>query len=74
VSGGKGAGAGGAGLGTPGASPKPASHAPLPNANNAPAPAANVIVYPAQPSKGPATFQEMGFHSQKLDEKDCIIM
>ena len=24
--------------------------------------------------KGPATFQEMGFQSQKLEEKDCIIM
>ena len=70
VSGGKGAGAG-----TPGASPKPANNASLPNANaNANAAATNVIVYPAQPSKGPATFQEMGFHSQKLDEKDCIIM
>ena len=67
---------GGGGSGTPGASPKPTSNAALPNTTNAPAPAPapNVIVYPAQPSKGPATFQEMGFHSQKLDEKDCIIM
>jgi TPR repeat protein len=61
----------GGGGGTPGASPKPASNAPLPSTN---APAPNVVVYPAQPSKGPATFQEMGYHSQKLDEKDCIIM
>jgi len=63
-----GAGGKGGGGGTPGASPKPGGNAPLPNTN------ANAIVYPAQPSKGPATFQEMGFHSQKLDEKDCIIM
>ena len=35
---------------------------------------ATAIVYPSQPSKGPATFQEMGYHSQKLDEKECIIM
>ena len=67
---GKGAGTG-TGAGTPGASPKPGSNAPLPKANASPT---NVIVYAAQPSKGPATFQEMGFHSQKLDEKDCIIM
>jgi hypothetical protein len=26
------------------------------------------------PAKGPATFQEMGFQSQKLEEKDCVIM
>ena len=41
-----------------------------PNSNANP----NVIVYPAQPSKGPAMFQEMCFHSQQLDNKDCIIM
>jgi hypothetical protein len=28
----------------------------------------------AAPAKGPATFQEMGFESQKLQEKDCVIM
>jgi hypothetical protein len=27
-----------------------------------------------QQAKGPATFQEMGFQSQKLEEKDCVIM
>jgi len=26
------------------------------------------------PGKGPATFQEMGFQSSKLQEKDCVIM
>ncbi|KAI9451956.1 hypothetical protein F5148DRAFT_1301022 [Russula earlei] len=26
------------------------------------------------PAKGPATFQEMGFQSQKLEERDCVIM
>lgn len=26
------------------------------------------------PAKGPSTFQEMGFESQKLEEKDCVIM
>lgn len=26
------------------------------------------------PGKGPATFQEMGFQSSKLEEKDCVIM
>jgi hypothetical protein len=26
------------------------------------------------PAKGPATFEEMGFQSQKLEEKDCVIM
>lgn len=26
------------------------------------------------PAKGPATFQEMGFQSSKLEEKDCVIM
>jgi hypothetical protein len=26
------------------------------------------------PAKGPATFQEMGFESQKLQDKDCVIM
>jgi hypothetical protein len=25
-------------------------------------------------SGGPATFEEMGFHSQKLESKECIIM
>ena len=35
---------------------------------------ATAIVYPSQPSKGPATFQEMGYHSQTLDKKECIIM
>ena len=43
----------------PGASPS----APLPDAN---APAPNVIVYPARPTKQPATFQEMGFHGHKF--------
>jgi hypothetical protein len=28
----------------------------------------------APAGKGPATFQEMGFQSQKLEEKDCVIM
>jgi TPR repeat protein len=27
-----------------------------------------------QPSKGPTTFAEMGFHSGKADEKECVIM
>jgi hypothetical protein len=26
------------------------------------------------PGKGPATFQEMGYQSSKLEEKDCVIM
>ena len=26
------------------------------------------------PAKGPATFQEMGFQSSKLEDKDCVIM
>ena len=71
----------GTGTGTPGASPKIVGNAPLPNANAANPyanPKANAsvtaIVYPSQPSKGPATFQEMGYHSQKLDKNDCIIM
>ena len=31
---------------------------------------------PARPAawKGPATFEEMGYKSQKLEEKDCVIM
>lgn len=29
---------------------------------------------PPPPKKGPATFQEMGFQSQKLDERECVIM
>ena len=71
----------GTGTGTPGASPKIVGGAPLPNANpsnlyaNPKANAsATAIVYPSQPSKGPATFQEMGYHSQKLDKNECIIM
>lgn len=27
-----------------------------------------------QPAKGPATFQDMGFQSEKLPDKDCVIM
>ena len=69
---------GGPGTGTPGASPKTVGNAPLPSAANPhPNPKANAsataIVYPSQPSKDPATFQEMGYHSQKLDE-ECVIM
>ncbi|KAI0066915.1 HCP-like protein [Artomyces pyxidatus] len=33
----------------------------------------NVVDRPP-PGKGPATFQEMGFQSQKLDDKECVIM
>ena len=63
----------GTGTGTPGASPKNVGNAPLPNAAKANA-NATAIVYPSQPSKGPATFQEMGYHSQKPDKNECIIM
>jgi hypothetical protein len=35
----------------------------------------NVTVVPRPaPGKGPATFQEMGFQSQKLEERECTIM
>ena len=44
-----------------------------PNANPKNNASPNVIVCPAQPSKGSATFQEMGFHSQKLDNRQCIM-
>ncbi|KZT18804.1 HCP-like protein [Neolentinus lepideus HHB14362 ss-1] len=27
-----------------------------------------------RPAKGPATFEEMGFKSQKLEDRDCVIM
>jgi hypothetical protein len=26
------------------------------------------------PGKGPATFQEMGYQSERLEQKDCVIM
>lgn len=41
---------------------------------NANASAPNVVVYPAQPSKGHATFQDIGSHSYDIDEKDCFLM
>ena len=50
--------------------PAPAP-APLPDSPK-PKPAAAAGSVP--PKKGPQTFQEMGFHSQKMDEKECVIM
>jgi len=32
------------------------------------------VVARPPPGKGPATFQEMGYQSSKLEEKDCVIM
>ncbi|KAH9050285.1 HCP-like protein [Lactarius hengduanensis] len=60
----------GSGFGPPGGGPPPQqASAPAPTPPG---------VYDAPmkppPPKGPATFQEMGFQSQKLQEKDCIIM
>ncbi|KZV97618.1 HCP-like protein [Exidia glandulosa HHB12029] len=55
-------------LNRPGAgtnSPKPS---PRPGQNSGSASAGG------PPKKGPATFQEMGFQSQKLDERECVIM
>ena len=31
-------------------------------------------VYSAKPSKGPATFAEMGFQGAKAEDKECVIM
>ncbi|KAH9072877.1 HCP-like protein [Lactarius deliciosus] len=60
----------GSGFGPPGGGPPPQQAS-----GSAPTPPG---VYDAPmkppPPKGPATFQEMGFQSQKLQEKDCIIM
>ncbi|KAG6821242.1 hypothetical protein H0H93_002352 [Arthromyces matolae] len=32
------------------------------------------VVYAAKPSKGPATFAEMGFQGVKAEDKECIVM
>ncbi|KAG6861006.1 hypothetical protein C0995_005026 [Termitomyces sp. Mi166 len=32
------------------------------------------VVYAAKPSKGPATFAEMGFQGAKAEDKDCVVM
>lgn len=45
----------------------------------APAPAPEVgmggtVVFPAKPSRGPATFAEMGFQGAKAEDKECVIM
>ncbi|KAG6814211.1 hypothetical protein H0H92_000888 [Tricholoma furcatifolium] len=32
------------------------------------------VVYAAKPSKGPATFAEMGFQGAKAEDKECVIM
>ncbi|KAG6854750.1 hypothetical protein C0991_001177 [Blastosporella zonata] len=32
------------------------------------------VVYAAKPSKGPATFAEMGFQSAKAEDKECVVM
>ncbi|KAI0051382.1 HCP-like protein [Auriscalpium vulgare] len=50
------------------ARPRPQQSAPAP----APGPPQDGRTPP--PQKGPATFQEMGFQSQKLEEKECVIM
>ncbi|EPQ52010.1 HCP-like protein [Gloeophyllum trabeum ATCC 11539] len=53
--------------GRPPAQRIPSGGAPLPepSAGESPRP---------RPAKGPATFEEMGFQSKKLDDKDCVIM
>ena len=43
---------------------------PMPNAD---APPPNIMVYPAWPTRGPTTFQKMGSHIQKLDNRVYII-
>jgi hypothetical protein len=32
------------------------------------------VVYSAKPSKGPATFAEMGFQGAKAEDKECVVM
>ncbi|KAG6919399.1 hypothetical protein DXG01_006282 [Tephrocybe rancida] len=32
------------------------------------------VVYAAKPSKGPATFAEMGFQGAKAEDKECVVM
>jgi hypothetical protein len=32
------------------------------------------VARPPAAGKGPATFQEMGYQSSKLEDKDCVIM
>ena len=57
--------------GGPSSSPQPAQQGRLrtPSPPGPPEPLAR-----PPPGKGPATFQEMGFQSAKLEEKDCVIM
>lgn len=77
VGGGGGSGSGAATLAPPGATP-----APAPAPTTAPTPAAKPTSPVATPStspgssagKKPMTFEEMGYHSQKLEDKECIIM
>ncbi|QRW04880.1 chitin synthase regulatory factor [Ceratobasidium sp. AG-Ba] len=58
------------------ASPAPAPQSPTPaTAAPAPAPAPTPTAASGKhPKKGPQTFAEMGFHSQPVEDKDCVIM
>ncbi|KAH7090920.1 hypothetical protein BKA62DRAFT_724621 [Auriculariales sp. MPI-PUGE-AT-0066] len=54
---------------------------PVPGASNAPPvivpttpPKKNAAAAAAPPKKGPQSFAEMGYHPQKMDEKECLIM
>lgn len=60
--------------GTIGRRPQPSTSGSIPAPS--PSPPAAFDPPPARPppAKGPATFQEMGFQSQKLEDKDCVIM
>ncbi|CAE7153142.1 unnamed protein product [Rhizoctonia solani] len=61
----------------PGSVPAAPVSAPVAPAPVAPAPAPpSPTAAPAKQSgkKGPQTFAEMGFHSQRVDEKECVIM
>ncbi|KAI0254609.1 hypothetical protein BJV78DRAFT_1185638 [Lactifluus subvellereus] len=58
----------------PSAGPAPGAPGRRPHAASGSGPAPSEPPARPPPAKGPSTFQEMGFKSQKLEEKDCIIM
>ncbi|KAI0300592.1 hypothetical protein B0F90DRAFT_1817633 [Multifurca ochricompacta] len=62
---------------TSGSGPAPPGSGPLAQTPGPAAPSRPAVYdppMPPPPAKGPATFQEMGFQSQKLENKDCVIM
>lgn len=65
---------GGSGSGNPSFSPGPSSSQPARARTPSPPVQSEPPAARPPPAKGPATFQEMGFQSQKLEDKDCVIM